>query len=164
VLIALTEIAKQCRPRYLSQYSDYNTSPTTGVRLPAEARILLFTTSFISALRFSGPLTQLEPGTPSPKVKRLEASSFIYFRDYECVNYFPLHHTSSGRNVSIHCSIDFVNLCRGISPSQGRYLHTEQHKHGINAHRHPCLEWDSNVRSQCLSGRRRFMLYDARPP
>jgi hypothetical protein len=25
---------------------------------------------------------------------------------------------------------------RGISPSQGRYLHTEQHKHRINAHIH----------------------------
>jgi hypothetical protein len=24
-----------------------------------------------------------------------------------------------------------------ISPSQGRYLHTEQHKHRINAHKHP---------------------------
>jgi hypothetical protein len=45
----------------------------------------------------------------------------------------------------------------GISPSQGLYLHTEQHKHRINAHRHPCLEWDSNRRSQCSSGRRRRM-------
>jgi hypothetical protein len=34
-----------------------------------------------------------------------------------------------------------VDLGQGISPSQGRYLHTE-HKHRINAH--PCLEWDSN--------------------
>jgi hypothetical protein len=49
-------------------------------------------------------------------------------------------------------------LGRGISPSQGSYLHTGQHKHRINANRHPCLEWDSNPRSQCLSGRRRFML------
>jgi hypothetical protein len=48
-------------------------------------------------------------------------------------------------------------LERGISPSQGHYLHTEQHKHRRNAHRHPCLEWDSNPRSQCSSGRRRFM-------
>jgi hypothetical protein len=32
----------------------------------------------------------------------------------------------------------------GLSPSQGRYLHTEQHKHRTNAQRHPCLEWDSN--------------------
>jgi hypothetical protein len=31
-------------------------------------------------------------------------------------------------------------LGRGISPSQGRYLHTGQHKHRIDAHRHPCLE------------------------
>jgi hypothetical protein len=29
-----------------------------------------------------------------------------------------------------------------VNPSQGRYLHTEQHKHRINAHKHPCLEWD----------------------
>jgi hypothetical protein len=35
-----------------------------------------------------------------------------------------------------------------ISPSQGRYLHIEQHKHRMNAHRHPCLEWDSNPWSQ----------------
>jgi hypothetical protein len=43
-------------------------------------------------------------------------------------------------------------LGRGISPSQGRYLQTEQHKQRINAHRHPRLEWDSNPRSQCSSG------------
>jgi hypothetical protein len=30
-------------------------------------------------------------------------------------------------------------LERRISPSHGRYLHIEQHKHRINAHRHPCL-------------------------
>jgi hypothetical protein len=29
-------------------------------------------------------------------------------------------------------------LERGISPSQGPYLHTEQHKHRINALRHQC--------------------------
>jgi hypothetical protein len=29
----------------------------------------------------------------------------------------------------------------GISPSQGRYLHTEQHNHRINAHKNQCLEW-----------------------
>jgi hypothetical protein len=48
-------------------------------------------------------------------------------------------------------------LGRGISLLQGCYLHTEQHKHRINAHRHPCLEWDSNPWSQCSSRRRRFM-------
>lgn len=34
-----------------------------------------------------------------------------------------------------------------ISPSQGHYLHTGQHKHRIKAHRHPYLKWDSNSRS-----------------
>jgi hypothetical protein len=37
-------------------------------------------------------------------------------------------------------------LGRGISPSQSCYLHTEQQKHIINAHRHPRLEWNSNPR------------------
>jgi hypothetical protein len=32
------------------------------------------------------------------------------------------------------------------SPSQGLYLHKGQHKHGINAHRHPYLERKSNPR------------------
>jgi hypothetical protein len=36
-----------------------------------------------------------------------------------------------------------VLLGRVNSPSQGRYLHTGQHKH-----RHPSLEWDWNPRSQ----------------
>jgi hypothetical protein len=31
-------------------------------------------------------------------------------------------------------------LGRGISQSQGHSLHTEQRKHVINAHKHPCLE------------------------
>jgi hypothetical protein len=48
-------------------------------------------------------------------------------------------------------------LGRGISPSQDRYLHTGEDKYRINAHRHPWFEWDSNPRSQCWSGRRRFM-------
>jgi hypothetical protein len=48
-------------------------------------------------------------------------------------------------------------LGREISPSQGDYLRTEQHKHRINAHRHPCLEWDSSPRSQCSGGWRWLM-------
>jgi hypothetical protein len=32
-------------------------------------------------------------------------------------------------------------LGRGISPSQGRYLHAGKHKHRMNAHGHPTLKW-----------------------
>jgi hypothetical protein len=41
---------------------------------------------------------------------------------------------------------------RRISPSKRLCLYTEQYIHRINAHRHPCLEWDSNPRPQssCL--------------
>jgi hypothetical protein len=55
-------------------------------------------------------------------------------------------------------------LGREISPLQGRYLYTGQHKHRIDADRHSCLEWDSNPRSQCSSERRQFMPQAARPP
>jgi hypothetical protein len=50
-------------------------------------------------------------------------------------------------------------LGRVISPSQGRYLHTGQHKHRINAypHKHPCFKWDSSPRSQRPSEWRQFM-------
>jgi hypothetical protein len=49
-------------------------------------------------------------------------------------------------------------LGREISLSQGRYLNTGQHKHRIKTHRHPCLEWDSNPRSQRSSQRRRCQM------
>jgi hypothetical protein len=45
---------------------------------------------------------------------------------------------------------------RGISRRKAA-TYTWQHKHKINAHRHPSLEWDSNPRSQCSSGRKPFM-------
>jgi hypothetical protein len=51
-------------------------------------------------------------------------------------------------------------LGRGISLSQGRCLHAEQHR--VNAHRHPYLEWNSKPRPQSSGGRRQFMPYTAR--
>jgi hypothetical protein len=50
-----------------------------------------------------------------------------------------------------------------ISSKQGLCLYTGQEKCRINAHKHPCLEWDSNRRSQCLSGRGQLIPYTARP-
>jgi hypothetical protein len=69
-----------------------------------------------------------------------------------------------GRFFSFLIFLQSVGLPgRGTSQSQGRYLHKEQHKHRINAQRHPCLEWDSNPRSQRSSERRQFMPQSARP-
>jgi len=46
-------------------------------------------------------------------------------------------------------------LGRGFSPTQGLYLHrTTQHRKNVDTH--PCPEQDSNLRSQCSSGRRRL--------
>jgi hypothetical protein len=53
-------------------------------------------------------------------------------------------------------------LERGISSSQGPYLRIEQHNRKKKAFRHPCLELDSNPRSQCSRGRGWFMPQTAR--
>jgi hypothetical protein len=47
-------------------------------------------------------------------------------------------------------------LGRVISTSQGRCIHTGEHKYTsrINAQRHTCLKWDSNPKSQRLRERR----------
>jgi hypothetical protein len=47
------------------------------------------------------------------------------------------------------CTQSVGLLGRGISSSQGCYIHTQ---HRINAHRHPCLELDSNPRSHVPAG------------
>jgi hypothetical protein len=44
-------------------------------------------------------------------------------------------------------------LGRVMDPSQGRCLRRTTQSQ--DERRHPCLEWDSNSRSQCLSGRKR---------
>jgi hypothetical protein len=44
-----------------------------------------------------------------------------------------------------------------------RPLPTHDNTNTINAHRYLCLEWDSDLRSQWSSGRRRFMLQTTRP-
>jgi hypothetical protein len=58
-------------------------------------------------------------------------------------------------------AFQFIFYTVGRTPWMGDLLvarplpaHTGQHKHRINAHRYPWLKWDSNLRPQCLSGRR----------
>jgi hypothetical protein len=70
----------------------------------------------------------------------------------------PLRNTGHPRNALLHFSFlilrQLVELHgREISPSQGRYLHTGQHIHKINADKHPC------PRSQCSRKRRRSSRY-----
>jgi hypothetical protein len=58
-------------------------------------------------------------------------------------------------SVCLTQSVGFLG--RRMSPSQGHYLHIEQHKHIINAYRYPCIERDSNRGPQRSSQRRQFM-------
>jgi hypothetical protein len=63
--------------------------------------------------------------------------------------------------LSIYSPLSIGLLGRGISPSQGRHLNTQDSTNTINAHKHPCLKLDSNPRSQYLCGRRQFMPWTA---
>jgi hypothetical protein len=51
----------------------------------------------------------------------------------------------------------------GGSACRKAATYTQNNTNRINAHRHPCLEWDSNLRSQYSSERRQFMLLTVRP-
>jgi hypothetical protein len=69
-------------------------------------------------------------------------------------------------NASFHFSFLILHSRQdsldGGSARRKASTYTRQHKHRINAHRHPYLEWDSNPRFQCSSGRRHFMPKTAR--
>jgi hypothetical protein len=84
----------------------------------------------------------------------------VFTSYYDAISTYTIFRRFFGFSV---CTQSVGVLGRGISPPQGRYLHAEQHKHRINVHRHPCLEWDSNPRSQCSSERRQLMHLTARP-
>jgi hypothetical protein len=75
---------------------------------------------------------------------------------YSCCSHLE-HRASMKRFVSLQ----FFNLRQLVGPL-GRMIsltqgYTGQHKHRINADKHPCLEWDSNPCFQRLSGQRHFM-------
>jgi hypothetical protein len=115
--------------------------------------INIFTTHF-SVVHFTDQLLTL--GSPYSYIEATQQIRFHF------VSYLFIYSSFVGPWPLFH----FLNprlLGRGISPSQGRYLHTEQHRHRENAYRHPCLEWDSNPRSQRSSERRQFMPQTARP-
>jgi hypothetical protein len=71
--------------------------------------------------------------------------------------YYFFNGSSSPFSAVIIYSQTVELLGRVISPSQGRYLNTGQHKQNKRTHRHPCFKWDSNPGSQCPSERRQFM-------
>jgi hypothetical protein len=78
---------------------------------------------------------------------------YVYLSIYGSLDFVELGRFSVSRSFTQSVGL----LGRGISPSQGRYLHTGQHKYRTNAHIHPYLEWNSNPRSQRSNGRRGFM-------
>jgi hypothetical protein len=71
--------------------------------------------------------------------------------------YSPLLGLGLFFSLLILYTISRTPLTRDQPFARSLYLYTGQHKHRINAQRHPCFEWDSNPRSEYLSGRRWFM-------
>jgi hypothetical protein len=55
-----------------------------------------------------------------------------------------------GHFSALSCTQSLGLLVREIGQSQGCYLHTGQHKHKLYSNRHPCFEWDSNLRCNGL--------------
>jgi hypothetical protein len=82
----------------------------------------------------------------------------FYLPAYPCCSHLE-HRVTMKRFVS-HQFLNFrqsVGLLGRGSARRKASTNTGQHKHRINAHRHPCLESDPNPRYQCSSGRRHFM-------
>jgi hypothetical protein len=81
---------------------------------------------------------------------------FIRLCMYTVSMYLWLYSPLLDLGLFFSVSLSFIQsvglLGLGI-PSQGRYLHIEQHKRRINAYRHPCLKCDSSPRSLCSRGR-----------
>jgi hypothetical protein len=76
----------------------------------------------------------------------------LHFRPWRCRRYIPMKLSPNCTALKLR-GLYFLLL----SPWERQIQHDiyrEQHKHGINAQKHPCLEWDSNPRPQCSSGRR----------
>jgi hypothetical protein len=66
-------------------------------------------------------------------------------------------------SVKRFVSLQFLNLRQSVGSLDGgsarrkAATYKQNNTNRINANRHPCLEWDSNPRSQCSSEQRHFM-------
>jgi hypothetical protein len=105
-----------------------------------------------------GNYTMLQPINHNLKLFKFASTTTYYYYYYYYYCSTALCWALAAFSVSWSYTQAVGLLRRGISPSQGLYLHTEQHKHRINTqYRHPCLKWDSNPRSQLSSERTQFM-------
>jgi hypothetical protein len=86
----------------------------------------------------------------------LSISLSIYLSLYLSI-YIPFLNLGRFLSFLIFCTVGRTPWAR--DQPVARLLST----HRINAHWHPCLEWDSKPRSQCSSRRRQFMPEPARP-
>jgi hypothetical protein len=136
------------------------------------------------------PLSEIEPVPSSPSLYQLGWTDFrehndsvstlclVSFVEARCDIHEGLHVCMVCTYLPTYGSTALLDLGRFFSfliytqsvglPGQGSArrkaaTYTGQHRHRINAHRHPCLEWDSKPRSQRSSKRRQFMPQTARP-
>jgi hypothetical protein len=119
------------------------------------------------------PLPELEPRSSSPSVVSIVAELLRLFHHHHQHHHLlllllllllPSRYRPTARSVFRSLTSELMNLFgqlvgllgREISPTQGLYLHrTTQHRKSADTH--PCSEQDSNLRSQCSSGRRQYV-------
>jgi hypothetical protein len=132
-----------------------------GVRTSNDTKFIVSTNPMNNSkfrkeyLIFNEPITCEFPPLP---VNHLACPSASSLKDYYYYYYgsIAICWALAAFSVSWSYTQSVWLLGREISPSLGHYVYTGKHKQRINARKHPCLEWDSNPRSQCLSERRQF--------
>jgi hypothetical protein len=119
-------------------FKSWKSQVQISARVPPIARSLTIFLKFCMQIK----------GQPQPLTAtffRFHSSSSFYLSIYLSIYlwlYSPLLGLGRFFNFLFFYTISRTPWAE-ISPSQDLYLHTRQHKHGINAHRHPCLEWNS---------------------
>jgi hypothetical protein len=97
---------------------------------------------------------------PTVDNNSIHLSIYLFYSYYSNLE----HRTSVKRFVSLQ----FLNLRQSVDSLDGgsarrmAATYAGQHKQGINADKHPCLEWNSNPRPQRSSERRHLMPQTAR--
>jgi hypothetical protein len=120
-------------------------------------------------VRFLARIPGIPPIVASFSLFRRMLEWYFQLQNDSLSLFFSCSHLEHKASVKRFVSLQFLNLgqstgllARG-SARRKAATYIGQHKHRINADRHPCLEYDSNPRSQCSSERRQFMPQTARP-
>jgi hypothetical protein len=141
-------------PRLGEEYKLWSSSLYSFLQPPVTS--FLFGLNILLSTLFSNILSLISSLNVSLALRSFIQKIRYYYYYYYCYYYMALqpfveHWLFSQFPNPIHSRQDSLD---GGDQPVARPSPTQR----INAHRHPFLEWDSNPRPQCLSGRRQLML------